>query len=290
MILSSPTKTLLSVREVTQQDQRELASLFHFESYVHRHLDWRGPLDWIGYQPFLAAVQNDTLMGALACPEDIPGAAWIQVFAAKSRFSLEKVWNTLWRETREFYQRRSHVIMAVIPNQPWFSRLLLNSQFRHTHSVVVLVWENSHNPPVSGDSGMTIREMQPDDLEAVHKVDLASFDPLWQQSPDSLKIALQQACFATVSEIDGQIIGYQISTGGHLGGHLARLAVHPAFRGEHIGQTLVQDMLDKFRARGTLRITVNTQQDNSVSLKLYEKTGFRKTGETFQVFTLSLGF
>jgi ribosomal protein S18 acetylase RimI-like enzyme len=47
---------------------------------------------------------------------------------------------------------------------------------------------------------------------------------------------------------------------------------------------LVRDTLDQFDRRGALRVTVNTQENNEVSLALYDKLGFRKTGETYPVY------
>ena len=43
----------LPVRTARPDDRQALANLIHFEVYVHRHLDWRHPLDWLGCQPYL---------------------------------------------------------------------------------------------------------------------------------------------------------------------------------------------------------------------------------------------
>jgi ribosomal protein S18 acetylase RimI-like enzyme len=80
------------------------------------------------------------------------------------------------------------------------------------------------------------------------------------------------------------IVGYQMSTLNPMGGHLARLAVKPEFQGKGVGYGLVSDMLRQFQRKGALRVTVNTQQDNSASLYLYEKSGFRKTNEIYPVY------
>jgi len=87
-----------------------------------------------------------------------------------------------------------------------------------------------------------------------------------------------------VAEDDGQLLGYQISTATTMGGHLARLAVHPAAQGGGIGYALVHDMLSQFTRRGARQVTVNTQQDNLVSLALYQKAGFKRTGEEYPVY------
>jgi ribosomal-protein-alanine N-acetyltransferase len=80
------------------------------------------------------------------------------------------------------------------------------------------------------------------------------------------------------------MIGYQISTASPMGGHLARLAVRPQYQKNGIGYALVKDALDQFKRRGTLRVTVNTQKDNAVSLSLYLKAGFQSVGEEYPVY------
>jgi ribosomal protein S18 acetylase RimI-like enzyme len=103
-----------------------------------------------------------------------------------------------------------------------------------------------------------------------------------------LEIAFRQSAIATVAEINGSIAGYQISTSTQAGGHLARLAVHPEYQGRGIGYGLVLDMLSQFRRRGAHAVTANTQHDNLVSLSLYQKAGFERTGEEYPLFEYDL--
>jgi ribosomal protein S18 acetylase RimI-like enzyme len=123
-----------------------------------------------------------------------------------------------------------------------------------------------------------------DDLRAVEAVDWQAFDPLWRNSISSIELAYKQHAVATVAEDDDQLLGFQISTASPMGGHLARLAVSPQAQGKGIGYALVRDALDQFERRGALRVTVNTQAENTVSLALYEKAGFQPTGETYPVY------
>jgi ribosomal protein S18 acetylase RimI-like enzyme len=69
-----------------------------------------------------------------------------------------------------------------------------------------------------------------------------------------------------------------------MGGHLARLAVLPAYQGRGVGYALVNDLLRQFVFRGIFRVTVNTQADNHASLRLYENMGFQRTGESYPVY------
>jgi ribosomal protein S18 acetylase RimI-like enzyme len=99
-----------------------------------------------------------------------------------------------------------------------------------------------------------------------------------------LEIAFQQAAIATIAEDEEGIMGYQISTAGSSGGHLARLAVHPRVQGQGVGYALARDMLMQFYRRGAQKVSVNTQIDNEASLALYKKAGFRPTGEVHPIF------
>jgi hypothetical protein len=56
----------VSIRSAEESDRNQLSNIIHFETHVHRHLDWRPPLDWIGYQPFLVALQNNQIIATLA--------------------------------------------------------------------------------------------------------------------------------------------------------------------------------------------------------------------------------
>jgi ribosomal protein S18 acetylase RimI-like enzyme len=122
------------------------------------------------------------------------------------------------------------------------------------------------------------------DMPAVESLDRAAFGLLWHNSSESLESAFHQAAIATVAELGGKIVAYQISTATHLGGHLARLATHPDHQNQGIGSALLQDLLAKFVHRGALHVTVNTQQDNKVSISVYEKNGFIQTGESYPVY------
>ena len=46
------SQTRIITRTATQEDKQKLAYLIHFEVHVHRHLDYRPPLDWVGERPF----------------------------------------------------------------------------------------------------------------------------------------------------------------------------------------------------------------------------------------------
>jgi ribosomal protein S18 acetylase RimI-like enzyme len=284
-MVTTATGTGLLVRDAVEADQQKLANLLHFELRIHRHLDWHAPLDWLGSSPFVVAESNGRLVGALAFPEDPPGAAWLQVFAAASGKPVREIWEPLWvRAFAMLEDSGKRLTLAAIPMQDWLVNLLKLSGFKLTHEVVMLVWK--YDQPLEHLSPLPypIRPMLSSDLDQVRRVDELAFRDLWQNSRASLEKAFNQAAIATVVEDQTGILGYQISTLSHMGGHLARLAVLPTYQGRRIGYALVHDLLRQFIGRGTLRVTVNTQGDNLVSLSLYDKMGFLRTGEVYPVY------
>ena len=285
-LISSQVK--FSWRSAVEADRPLLNHLLHFELHVHRHLDWRSPLDWVGREPFLVAEIDGSLEAVLACSVELPEVVWIQVFVASREILPRDAWAFLWPEAhRQLIALGIHRV-AVIPLDAWFTDLLEGSGFAYSHDVLFLQWDYRNNLPPINLGSIKLRAMQPEDQPDVFRIDAASFRPIWQNSREALATAYEQAAIATVAELAGELVGYQISTSSHMGGHLARLAVLPEHQGKKIGSLLVQDLLQRFIQRGIFRVTVNTQCDNAASLSLYDRIGFRKTGESYRVLEAEL--
>jgi ribosomal protein S18 acetylase RimI-like enzyme len=122
------------------------------------------------------------------------------------------------------------------------------------------------------------------DLAAVEEIDHDAFSPAWQNSLNTLSTATQVSTYATVCELEGELVGYQISTASALGAHLARLAVKGNHQRRGIGRTLVIDLLKHIVRRGFDRVTVNTQADNLSSRQLYLSLGFEPTGHSYPMY------
>jgi ribosomal protein S18 acetylase RimI-like enzyme len=278
----------VQVRSAVLTDRHQVANLMQTSQYIHRHLDWRYPLDWIGSSPFFILESRGQIISALACPPDPPLVAWVRLFVTSGKISLEESWHALWDATRLDLARKGRFTTAAIVLQEWFHRLLFASGFSSRQSIVMLEREERMPIRAALPAGFTIRAMLQYDLPAVAEVDAAAFDPLWQNSLPALEQAYPQAVLATVAEADGQVLGYQLSTRNPLGAHLARLAVRPDLQGRGVGRALVADLAQQAERHGMYRLTVNTQSDNAASLALYKKAGFRETGERYSVYHLEV--
>ena len=280
MILQTQT----TVRPVNNSDRTQLSNMIHFGTYVHRHLDWRPPLDWIGHRPFFAVESEERLIAALAAPPDPPSISWIRLFVCSSHYPQNKAWEQLWPATEEELKAIGVNYAAAIPLQKWFRELLTNHGFEHTHNIISLAWEPEHNHKTPPSKKIPIRKMTEEDFEEVGNIDSSAFGPLWQNSIALLKLAFDQSNVATVAYDDQGITGYQISTPTQYGAHLGRLATHPRAQGQGVGYALVKDLQSRFQLSTAFRLSVNTQDTNHISMSLYQKAGFEETSEIFPVY------
>jgi ribosomal protein S18 acetylase RimI-like enzyme len=275
------------VRPADLSDHQQLSNLIFFENRLHRHLDWRSPLEWLGAPFYWALDDGGQITAALACPPEREGIAWVRLFVYSGRWSAENAWGMLWPAAREEIARAGGAKVAAIAIQPWFQNLLAASGFENRQQIVLLEWR--YQPITARETaGIRIRKMTELDLPEVEKTDAASFDPLWQNPLDTLRRAYAQALYATVAENENRIIGYQISTGGGQRAHLARLAVHPVVQGKGAGRALLNDLFVFLTYMGISRLSVNTQSDNQASLSLYQRMGFVRTGEQYPVYTFDI--
>ncbi len=275
------------VRPVDLSDHQQLSNLIFFETHIHRHLDWRSPLEWLGAPFYWALEEGRHITAALACPTEVDGIAWVRLFVYAGHRSADHAWNSLWSTAKETIARAGGATVAAIAMQSWFQQALATTGFENRQQIVMLEWHDQ--PWVSyGVNGIRIRKMAEADLSEVVETDNAAFDPLWHNSIETLQLAFSQALFATVAESSSGICGYQMTTGHGQRAHLARLAVHPQVQGRGVGRALLSDLFTKVRQRDIVRLSVNTQSDNATSLSVYKKMGFQRTGEEYPVYTFDV--
>ena len=275
------------IRPAKTSDRQLVSALLTSAAHRHVHLDWTTAIDLIGEPLFLLAVQDDLPIACLAAPPDPLALAWIRVFAIAPEKVQEVLWDALWADLEGRAQTSGVSTIYSLVVQPWFEPLLLRTEFEQVNEVIFYEWAGSAGVLGSGGD-YTIRRIRSADLQAVTEVDRQSFAPAWQHSLKTLAAALKLSTYATVCEIDDQLIGYQVTTASALGAHLARLAVLPSYRRKGVGRTLVIDMLKHVVRRGFNRVTVNTQADNLGSQELYTKLGFQITGQRYPMYAFHI--
>jgi len=277
----------LIVRPAKLSDKTGIEELVNSGMYVHRHLDWRTPADWLGKEPFYVMENHFGIGAVLVCVPEPQGIGWVRLFATGRAGELTRDWDALFLKVMEYFQGHPVKMLPAMGIHGWFSDLLSRHGFHFLQNVVVLKRNPlSHNIPSS--NAISIRPALQSDTPTITEVDTQAFEPLWQIPLAAMDQALQQSAYSTVAILDGKIIGYQLSTSRMGTAHLARLAVLPTYQGHSIGQSLVSDLLSHVSNLGIEEITVNTQSDNASSLGLYKKMNFQPTGEAYPVFLYTL--
>ncbi|MCY0882088.1 MAG: ribosomal protein S18-alanine N-acetyltransferase [Firmicutes bacterium] len=116
------------------------------------------------------------------------------------------------------------------------------------------------------------------DLEAVLVIESHSFPTPWSRK--AFQTELLENNFATylVVEYQEKVVAY--------GGmwiildesHITNVAVHPDYRGHHLGEAIMQGLIERSRSLGVKRMTLEVRRSNLVAQNLYKKLGFVQLG------------
>lgn len=264
-----------------------MAGLLSRAKYRHLHLDWYTAYELLDESPSFIALDGDNAVGILACPQDPAGVSWIRYFAVRDGERSEDLWGGLWERCIAIAPDAGIRKIAALVTQDWFIPILKSTGVEQTTEVIFLEWKGDEIQ-VELPLHASLRRMTEYDLDAVASVDKIAFQPIWQHSKRALEAAFHLTAFATVMEVDGRVVAYQMSTASALGAHLARLAVEPEMQAQGLAKALVKHAIKHFQQRGIDRMSVNTQADNQRSQYLYEKLGFTLTGQRFPVFVYDL--
>ncbi len=287
------TSTVPAPVRLAERDHSQVARLFRQAPRTHLHLDWRTLDAWLGSPALRCWVLREgghphALLGAtLHQPPGERKVAWLRMMVP-AVMGRDPALDMLWETLREDLRAEGVGQIALMALDDWAARQVEGWGFEHTNAVVTLRRFGTDMPP-EPDARYTLREIATyADLDAVAALDARAFAPLWQYSRETLLVAQQHAATFTVLEEDGMVVGYQLSTWHAGSGHLARLAVEPARQGEGLAKILINGVIRYLEARNTHVLTVNTQEDNIRSQRLYRRMGFERTGHDAPVWTLNL--
>lgn len=122
-----------------------------------------------------------------------------------------------------------------------------------------------------------VRPMTAEDITAVVEIEKESFATPWTPHAFRLELRNRLAVYRVV-EVAGRVAAY----GGMWlildEGHVTNIAVHPDFRGRHLGRKIMEVLMDQARQRGLLRMTLEVRKQNHVAITLYKDLGFLLAG------------
>lgn len=128
------------------------------------------------------------------------------------------------------------------------------------------------------ESEVLVRDMYLSDLEAVMRIESSSFPTPWSRAAFQSELMENNFAAYLVLDFHGRVVSY--------GGmwlildeaHVTNVAVHPDFRGYHLGERMMDGLMERARQLGALRMTLEVRRSNLVAQSLYQKLGFIQLG------------
>ena len=130
-----------------------------------------------------------------------------------------------------------------------------------------------------GNCQVLVRKAIAEDLTQINALDAAAFVPFWRLNEAIMRQFAQESPYFIIAELDRTVAGYLVAERWGRRACISRLGVLPILQGQGIGTRLMLEAFALMRSDGLRGAFLNTQQNNTRSHKLYEKLGFRLTGE-----------
>ena len=282
-------ETRLHITDYAPRHRDALLRLSYYSRWTHQHLDWYKPRQWLDEaagQVFLAW-QGERLVGYLGLSPPLHGSAWIRLLGIREGHIPAPIIRELWQSAQAERLRCGAASLSLLMSSQWLSGYARQLGFGCLDSIITLGWSGDRLP-APPPSPVKIVPVRAEDLPAIVQIDHLAFQPPWQMRSADLKQAYRISANTTAAMLDGETVGYQMSTRHQGSGHLARLAVTPAHQGKRIGTALLHELLGKFNRQGIYLVTVNTQQNNPWSQRLYRHFGFFRNGFDLEVWHKTL--
>jgi len=254
-----------------------------------QHLDWVSPYLRLEQPGCLVLIADGEIKALISIEPENPPVAWIRLFVCLRDGHHAHYFSQLLQRSLPYLKSKGVNQLYTLSLAPWVEALFTANGFSTETHIITLKREIEMEPAqISTPESFSIRPMTVRDLDTVHTLDEQAFPPAWQMNRLSLQHAYQDSNYCTVAIAAGRIVGYQMSTSTFSFAHLARLAVAPEAQHQHIGSALVQNVFMDCFEKGITTLSVNTQSDNTTSLKFYQNLGFQREGKLIPVYRKDL--
>jgi ribosomal protein S18 acetylase RimI-like enzyme len=177
--------------------------------------------------------------------------------------------------------------LAWMDHGEWARPFLKARGFRPSTDVITLTKTDRVAPRIDA-SPVLLRPASKEDFGRLATIDRRAFEPVWWRSEASMRRRAASTSRFVVAECGGRVVGYAERELHPPTAHLNRIAVDPDYQGQAIGATLLKQVLVSLWQAGAAAVSLNTQRTNRRSRRLYERFGFKWTGDSVTVWELQL--
>ncbi len=230
---------------------------------------------------------EDCPRAVLLASSDASPVAWVRLAAVEDGLGIERWLDLSLPKLLGDLRTLPVQELAWMDDGEWAGPHLLRRGFRELAEVITLT-KTVGDVPQPEIPGVTLRPARKVDFAAIAAIDRAAFAPYWWRSAATVQRRATKASSFTVAERDDRVVGYAEWESHLPAAHLNRIAVDPGRHGRGIGGLLLRDTLCRLSERGVATLSLNTQRHNRRALRLYERFGFRPTGDAVTVWALQL--
>ena len=120
---------------------------------------------------------------------------------------------------------------------------------------------------------ITIREMRPEDLDEVARIEARNFTQPWSRGGFESSLKNDNTIYLSAL-MDGVVAGYCGCTYVLDEAEITNVAVEEEYRGKGIGYLLVTELVKRCSKKGINHILLEVRSSNQPAIRLYQKAGF----------------
>ena len=123
-----------------------------------------------------------------------------------------------------------------------------------------------------------IRQATVEDVDDIYEIEKLCFPDPWSRDALVYEFTENPRAFYIVAELDEMVVGYAGLWWIADEGHITNVAVKPGYRNRHIGEGIINIMIDFTSQEGIKHHTLEVRPSNTAAINLYQKFGFRTEG------------
>ena len=206
--ISTNPKMTLNIVPTRDFDHRACLEFLATDTLDYEHLDWLSAQERL-FDPFtFALLDGSSIKAILSLSADVPQIAWISFFAALRDGNHALYFTNIYAQALIYLKSSTIDSIYLLDLRPWMTLLADSQGFTLQDQVISFAYSPSTLPASYLTPRITMRSIQPSDLDAVLLLDRVSFPPQWQLGPRGLQKLMQNSGLHSVLFHEGQLIAY----------------------------------------------------------------------------------